>query len=129
MSLTVEDQLNLANDSTVNNMLAQLRDANGDGLGKILNGLVPRFVTRSGLTSGATHIETNPGYVIAIQSAGGVDRTLVYDGAAGAGEVKVTYSAAGIPTLVFGDGANTGYLILKIEIPIGLLAALEADGG
>jgi hypothetical protein len=128
MSLTVQDQLDLANDSTVNNMLAQLVDSNGDGFGKILNGMIPQWYVRSGLTSGATHIETNPGLVQAILLSG-TEKLIVYDGSAGAGEVKVTYSATGIPTLVFGDGANTGYSVLKLEMPIGLLASLAADGG
>jgi hypothetical protein len=128
MSLTVQDQLDIANDSTVCNMLAQLRDANGDGFGKLISGMIPQWYARSGLTSGATHIETNPGLVQAILLSG-TEKLIVYDGAAGAGEVKVTYDAAGIPTLVFGDGANTGYSVLKMEMPIGLLASLAADGG
>ena len=103
-----------------------IRDADGVGLGHMLaSAFTPGFVERSGLTSSATHIEERPGLVHAVlDAAGAAERAIIHVGAPAPGQVLVTYSAAGVPTLLFGDGANTGYQVLKLEGPIDLAANL-----
>lgn len=106
--------------------ISGLRDEDGVGVGHMIADLItPAFRTRTGLTSSDTHVEDKPGLVLAVMNeAGSATLALVYDsGGAGAGEVQVTYSA-GVPTLVFGDGANTGYQILKVEGPSDAAASL-----
>jgi hypothetical protein len=129
MSLTVQDQIDLANDSTLGNMLAQLRDPDGDGFGKILAGLIPRLIARSGLTSSATQIEPEAGAILIVTDTAGTTALTQVTGTAGAGEVQVTYDSNGVATLVFGSGAVTAYNVVKQVLPAGLGASLAADGG
>ena len=129
MALTVKQIIDNGGSATdVSVAMSALRDNDGVGLGSVLADLItPAFRTRSGLTSSATHVEEKPGLVLAVMpAAGNATLLLMHDsGAAGAGEVKVTY-ADGIPTLVFGDGVNTGYIVLKIEGPTAAAASLAA---
>lgn len=125
--LTTKEKLN--NGSSSNDVavaFATLRDADGVGLGSMLaSAFSPGFVTRTGLTSSATHVEERPGMIFAVRTENGAtERAIIHAGVAGAGQVLVTYSA-GVPTLVFGDGANTGYQVLKLEGPKGLAANLD----
>lgn len=105
--------------------ISTIRDDDGVGLGHMLAAaFTPGFVTRSGLTSLDTHVEERPGLVLAVlDAAGTTELTIIHAGSPGAGEVLVTYSA-GVPTLEFGDGANTGYRVLKLEGPTDLAAKL-----
>lgn len=100
----------------------------GFGFGEMLReAYVPGFKVRTGLTGSATHVEDRPGVIVAVlDEAGAAQKTIVYIGAAIAGQVKITY-ADGVPTLVFGDGAVTGYQVLKIEGPEDLSTKLAAQ--
>lgn len=125
---TGRSHLNVFNAASVPLMLAQaLATFCGDepdlyGLGQMLRGFTPGFVTRSGLTSQTTHVEALPGRVFAVMNtAGSTEYTIKHVGAPGAGEVLVTYSDGsggqkGTPTLQF-QAAVTGYQIEKHELP------------
>jgi hypothetical protein len=128
MSLTVQQILNDAGSATDDAVaLSALRDTNGSGFGDMLaSAFSPALLVRSGLTSSDTHIEDKPGLIhVVLDAAGTTELTMLHavGAVAGAGEVAVTYTA-GVATLVFGDGANTGYQVLKTEGPIGLAANL-----
>lgn len=124
---TTQQLLDQSNETTQQTGLRQLLDEDENGFGYLLAGLVPGFRLRTGLTSLATHIEDNPGLIHAVlDEAGAVELTIIHVGVAGAGEVLVVYDAAGVPTLTFGDGANTGYQVLKNELPKDMAAALAA---
>lgn len=129
MSKTTQQILNDAsspNDSAV--ALAQLRDALGFGFGSMLAELfVPAWKVRTGLNSSATQLETLPGTIVLVADAAGTSAKAIVPGTAGAGEVTVTYDSNGIPTLVFGDGAVTGYQVIKFEGPVGIAAKLAAQ--
>lgn len=127
--LTTEQKLSngtSSNDFAV--AVATLRDTDGKGLGSMIaSAFTPGFATRTGLTSSATHVEERPGMIMAVRTENGAtERTIIHAGVAGAGQVLVTYSA-GVPTLVFGDGATTGYQVLKLEGPLNLAASLAAE--
>lgn len=124
---TAQKIIDVANENTQQRAMGMLQDADGNGLGFIIAGLVPQFLVRTGLTSSATHTEERPGIVhAAMTEAGDATLALVFDsGGAGAGEVLVEYTA-GVPTLTFGDGAVTGYQVLKQELPKGIVASLAA---
>jgi hypothetical protein len=135
MSRTREEHLNDGSASAqfavaVAGLRFEAADGTVYGLGSVLKGMSPGLALRTGLASSATHVEDLPGRVHAVvDEAGAVNLTIVYAGAAGAGEVLVTYSTVepvGVPTLVFGDGANTGYQIDKDVLPTGWLESLEA---
>jgi hypothetical protein len=126
MSKTIQqilDDGSSANDFAV--AIAALQDNDGAGFGSMVAQIfVPAWKVRTGLSSSATHIETLPGTILQVADAAGTSALLIVPGTAGAGEVKVSYDSAGIPTLVFGDGANTGYQVLKFEGPDGIAAKL-----
>lgn len=130
MSITVQDQLDEASASGITDVaLAMLRDADGNGFGYILAGLIPRTYSRTGLDSSATHIEPEAGAILAITDSAGTTGLVMTTGTAGAGEVKVTYDSEGVATLVFGDGANTAYNVIKQVLPAGLATALATVNG
>jgi hypothetical protein len=105
---------------------ANLRDTDDNGLGNMIAEVfTPNWKTRTGLSSSATHAEEFPGAITNVLTEAGTTALSVVSGTPGAGEVQVTYSS-GVPTLVFGDGANTGYQVLKFEAPAGLAAKLAA---
>lgn len=126
MSKTIQqilDDGSSANDFAV--AIAALQDNDGAGFGSMLEQLfVPAWKARTGLSSSATHVETLPGTIIQVTDSAGTSALAIVSGTAGAGEVKVSYDSAGIPTLVFGDGANTAYNVIKFEAPAGLAASL-----
>ena len=114
-----------------------LEIAESDGFGSLLLGLAPgEFVLRSGLTSSATHIDgitdavtgvftPEAGRIHAVLDlAGTSELTIIRVGVAGAGEVLVVYDANGVPTLTFGDGANTGYQVDKARLPADFVAKM-----
>lgn len=126
MTISTQQKLsNATSSSDVAVALATLRDSDGAGFGSMLaSAFTPGFVIRTGLTNSATHVEDKPGLIIAVlDAAGAAELAIIHVGVAGAGQVLVTY-AAGVPTLVFGDGANTGYQVLKLEGPRDLAANL-----
>lgn len=101
------------------------------GFGSILRSMTPKLVERSGLTSGATHKEALPGRIFGVVDAAGTGNlTIIHAGSAGAGEVLVKYNVSGtepgIPSLTFGDGANTGYWAEKAELPAGFDELFDA---
>lgn len=101
-------------------------------LGAILAGLVPRRIARTGLVSGATHVEPEAGALLIVALADGAALIQIENGTAGAGEVLVVYNAQGVATLTFGDGAQTAYRVVKTVLPANLatnLAANNGDGG
>ena len=137
MSRTVQQILTIASSSSDFAVaVASLQESNatsqtepGFGFGEtLLSLLVPTLKVRTGLTSGATHVEERPGFILGVlDAAGAAQRAIILVGVPGAGQVLVTYDAAGIPTLLFGDGANTGYRVLKIEAPEGVATKLAAQ--
>lgn len=129
MTISTEQKLNNGSEALgYCNAIASLgaNDGNTHGFGSMIASTYkPGFVTRSGLTSSATHVEERPGMILAVlDAAGAAERSIIHVGVPGAGQVRVTYDAAGVPTLLFGDGANTGYQVLKSEGPLGLAEAL-----
>lgn len=127
MPETIQDKLNLASANDLPAMLRALADADGDGFGTLLQGLIPRRIARSGLTTSATHVEPEAG-LISIVEVGTASLVIVgADSTAGAGEVKVTYDTDGVATLVFGDGTTDNYDVTKTVLPDGFGAALAAN--
>lgn len=129
MTISTKQKLNNGSEALgFCNAIASLGDADEQtrGFGSMIaSTYTPGFVVRSGLTSSATHIEERPGLIHAVlDAAGAAERSIIHVGAPGAGQVLVTYDAAGVPTLLFGDGANTGYRVLKSEGPLRLADAL-----
>lgn len=124
--LTRLQKLNDTGITDVAETLGHLEDDEGRGFGTILYSLgAPGPQVFTGLTSSASQVAPYPGYVLGI-STGGVNKTLIYAGAAGAGQVLVAYDATtGIPTFTFGDGAVTAYNLWQIAMPVGLKAALD----
>jgi hypothetical protein len=122
MSRTREDHLNDGSASAqfavaVAGLRFEASDGTVYGLGSVLKGMSPGLALRTGLASSDTHIEALPGRVHAVTDE------------AGAVSLLVTYSTVepvGVATLVFGDGANTGYQIDKDVLPTGWLESLEA---
>ena len=129
MSKTIQqilDDGSSSNDFVV--AIAQLRDIDGAGFGSMIEQIfVPAWKVRTGLSSSATHVEELPGLIVQVADAAGTSAKAIVPDTAGAGEVTVTYDSAGIPTLVFGDGANTGYQVIKIEAPAGIAAKLTTQ--
>ncbi|MCK9513122.1 MAG: hypothetical protein M0R28_18100 [Pigmentiphaga sp.] len=115
-----EETLNLANITDLPVTLSALRDAEGRGFGSLIRGVgVPAKQSFSGLDSSATHTAPYPGWVFGI-TTGGANKTLIYAGAAGAGEVLVEYQDDGRPKLTFGDGAVVAYDLWQAAMPVGL---------
>jgi len=117
--MTISTQAALNKGTSSNDLavaIAAISDTTGGGFGAMLaSAFTPGLVTRSGLASLATHVEDKPGMILGVlDAAGAAQRAIILVGAPGAGQVLVTY-AAGVPTLLFGDGANTGYQVLKLE--------------
>lgn len=120
---TVQEVLNSANPNVICEGLRAI------SFGSIIAGLVPRLVQRTGLASSATQVHNAPGIILQVQDAAGTTALSIVNSTAGAGEVQVTYDSNGIATLVFGDGANTGYDCICTVLPAGLATALAADSG
>lgn len=120
---TVQEALNIANPNSLPDMVRKVT------LGDIVAGLIPRLEARTGLVSSATQVEPEPGPILSVSIATGAVLLILMDGVAAAGEVLVTYDADGVATLVFGDGAQTAYKVLKMVMPAGLDAVLTADSG
>lgn len=119
--MTNQDALNLSNANNLPDLMRQLP------WGDMLAGMVPRRIARTGLSSSATHIEPDAGMISIVSIADNAALIMIEAGTAGAGEVKVTYSSAGVATLVFGDGAQTAYRVVKTVLPDGLVDFLAAD--
>lgn len=122
--LTREQNLNAANITNISVTLSHLQDGADRGFGTFIKSLgVPAVQSFTGLTSDASQTAPYPGWVLGI-ATGGANKTLIYDGAAGAGEVLVEYTD-GVPTFTFGDGAVTAYDLWQAAMPVGLKASLE----
>lgn len=120
---TVQQALNTAQPNDFPAMMNKIR------FGDILAGLVPTRVERTGLDNSATHVEPSPGMILFVDVGGTQQAILTGPAAApGANQVRVTYDADGVATLVFG-AANTGYFVVRTAAPSGLAAILAADAG
>lgn len=118
MADTVQDRLNIASPT-------DLADRNRQVLmGDVLAGLIPVERTLSGLSSSATHIHDAAGTILQVALAAAQKVIVTSADTPGAGEVGVTYSSDGVATLLFGDGANTGYTVIATSLPAGLGATL-----
>ena len=129
--------LQVLNEASVSTQMAAAlaifsnQDPTTGGFGQILRGMTPGFVSRTGLVSGATHIEELPGRIHAVLDfAGTTEQLIKHVGAPGANEVLITYSDGtstpkGTPTLVF-NGAVTGYQVDKHELPESFDEAFDA---
>jgi hypothetical protein len=124
---TVRNSLNDANPNNAWDHLRRFYDRTNDlGIADLLAAIVPRNRALSGLTSSATQVHDVACIVYGIQATAGTALTMVFGAAAGAGEVRVEYSATtGVPTFTFGDGALTAYsLMCSGPLPQGILAAV-----
>ena len=119
----VQEALDLANPTDLPDQLRKVSP------GALVAGMIPRLIDRTGLTSGATHVEPEPGAVLAVDLAGTTLAIVSPNDTAGAGEVEITYDSDGVATLVFGDGAQTAYSVVKTVLPAGLSTVLAADSG
>jgi hypothetical protein len=117
MADTLKDRLNAANPSEFPARMQQVK------IGDILAGLVPREIVRTGLTSQATHIEPEPGVILALSD--GTDEYLVAPETAGTpaakaslacGVATVAYDVDGVATIVF-EAAKTAYTVVKMVLP------------
>jgi hypothetical protein len=120
---TVTEALDLSNPNDIADLLRQI------GVGAIMAGMIPRLIDRTGLASSATHVEPEPGAILSVDLAGTTVTIMSPNDTAAAGEVEVTYDADGVATLVFGDGAQTAYSVVKSVMPAGIGATLAADWG
>lgn len=106
-----------------------LADLVGDmNTGSVFAGLVPRPVVRTGLTSGATHVHSVPGAILAVTSSADAPQAMIAEGAPAANQVRVEYDANGLATLTF-NGAVTGYKVLQMALPAGHGDRLAASHG
>lgn len=118
---TLQERLNIASPSDFADRNRQV------SMGDVLAGLVPVERTLSGLASSATHVHDVAGTILAVSLAAAQKVIVTSLDTPGAGEVGVTYDANGVATLLFGDGANTGYTVIAMSLPAGLGAALAAE--
>jgi hypothetical protein len=92
---------------------------------------VPEAVARTGLVSGVSHVHSVAGPIYAVVDAAGTTSSLIVTGTPGAGEVQITYSGAGLATLVF-PGAVTEYTVLQSRLTAPTVAPVdfltEAEG-
>jgi TM2 domain-containing membrane protein YozV len=122
---TREETLNQYGITNTSEALSHLQDDNGRGFGTMLRSLsVPAMQAFTGLAASATQVAPYPGWVFGI-ATGGANKALIYDGAAGAGQVLVVYAATGIPTFTFGDGAVTDYDLWQAAMPEEIQAKLD----
>lgn len=121
MADSVQDRLNVASPGDISDRFRQV------SMGDILAGLIPAERTRTGLTSGATHVHDVAGMIITV--ALGTAPVLIVASAdtPAAGEVGITYDTNGVATLLFGDGANTAYTVVAMSLPAGLGASLALE--
>ncbi len=117
---TVQERLNTASPNDIADRLRQV------SIGDVVAGLIPVERTLSGLTSSATHVHDVPGAIMAVSLAAAQKVIVTSLDTPGAGEVGVSYNADGLATLLFGDGANTGYTVVAQSLPTGLGATLAS---
>lgn len=120
MQQTVQQALT---DASLTNLADALRCID---LGALVAGMVPRWVTYSGLTSSATQVlnaatdgsgDSLAATIHAVADSSDAPLAIV-PGGVGAGEVKIAYDAQGVPTLTF-NAAVTGFKVLLSPIPKG----------
>lgn len=112
-TLTVQQLLNRAN---ITDFAAY---AKGINLGDIIAGLKGNVRALTGLTSSATHVHDVAGKISTVELVEGTPLAIV-TGTAGVGQVAITYDVQGVATLVFGDGAQTSYIVTEQTLPAGL---------
>lgn len=117
MADTLKDRLNAANPSE---FPARMQQVN---IGDILAGLVPREIIRTGLSSLTTHVEPEPGVILALSDATDVYTVTPSDGtvatakgALATGVAKVTYDSDGVASIEF-EGNKTAYTVVKMVLP------------
>lgn len=103
-------------------------------LDQFIAGQIPRWVSKTGLTSSATQIHygddlttPQPFQVMAVTLADDTPLAIVA-GSIGAGEVVVAYDASGVPTFTF-NAAVTGYKVKGCPIPTEWATILAAPPG
>ena len=91
-------------------------------LGELIAGLIPRWISKSGLSSSATQIHyatdgvtKEPFIVLAVNLSDNTPLAIV-NGGVGAGEVGIAYDADGVPTFTFAS-AQTAYKVLGFSLP------------
>jgi hypothetical protein len=85
---------------------------------------VPEKVERTGLVSGVSHVHSVAGPIYAVVDAAGTTASTIVTGTPGAGEVQITYSGAGLATLVF-PGAVTEYTVLQSRLTAPTVAPVD----
>lgn len=115
-SPTVSEHLDLANITNIADVLKILK------FREYVAGQIPRWVSKTGLTSSATQIHyaadgttPQPFQVMAVNDGSNVPLAIVAGGV-GAGEVGVAYDADGVPTFTF-NGAVTAYKVKGCPLP------------
>lgn len=117
-ALTVQEMLDSASPSDLPEALGAAN------IGEIIAGLIPRWVSKTGLTSSASQIHMDssspakyqPFVVHAVTDGSDAPLAIIGSGSVGAGEVKVEYSTDGVPTLTF-NAAVTAYKVLGQPLP------------
>ncbi len=130
---TLQDNLDRANPNNLPADLQRLRDANNNGFGAILAGLViPTEFIRTALTSLSTHVEPEAGVIVALTDGTDTytiapsDGTPTAKAALATGIATVVYDANGVASITF-EAAKTAYTVTKLVMPAGIGTALAAN--
>lgn len=147
MAETRKDKLDLGNANDLPIFLAGLRDPNAttfanaadadpatdvatQGFGSMMRALgKPNPArTRSGLTSGTSHVHDVASHILSVETPVGTPLAIISGGTPGAGEVSVDEDpVTGVPTLEF-NGAVTTYTVREIgPLPQAVGTYLDAE--
>lgn len=115
-SPTVQEHLDRCNINNLADVLKKLK------LGELIPGLIPRWISKTGLANSATQIHyaadgvtPQPFLVMAVNDGSNTPLAMVAGGV-GAGEVGVASDADGVPTLTFAS-ALTAYKVYGVSLP------------
>lgn len=123
---TVQDHLDTSHITYLPSALSKI------GLGELIAGLIPRWISYTGLTSSATQVlnsetdgsgDDQAAIILAVNDGSNTPLAVV-NGGVGAGEVGVAYSSEGVPTLTF-SGAVTAFKVLCCPLPADLATNLS----
>lgn len=120
MAHTKKDALNDANVTTLPTLFRE------SAIGSIIAGLIPSEITRTGLTSGTTHVHNSRGLIVSVASGTTAQTIVTSNVTLASNQVKITYDANGLPTLVF-NAATTAYTVVELALPEGLGDYLGKD--
>ena len=122
---TVQDHLNSSNINSIADALRSVK------IGEVIPGLIPRWISKTGLASSATQMlydggsavpKKQPLIVLAVTDGSDAHLDIVAAGA-GAGKVVVAYDADAVPTFTF-SGAVTAFKVLGCVLPKNLSTIL-----